>query len=377
MAAGGSHVGDPFRRTTGTPGPAHPRHPCAVGGNVITVVRAGPLTTIQDQGRSGYAHLGVPRSGALDQWALRRANALVGNPPHAAGLETTLLGCALRFERAAVVAVTGATAVLKLDKLPVTPRDGVIEVPAGSVLDIGRAARGVRSYVAVAGGLDVELVLGSRSTDTLSGLGPPKLTDGTSLPIGDESGQFGPEVEFGARDEGRRDAAVRAASRAVDNSAGGAAAGARAVDDGAPLGGSAGSVSPDVPGWAGEAAAAPEDQEATAAGGDHIELGVWLGPRDDWFDANELFSSEYQVSPMSNRVGCRLSGAALPRIKTGELPSEGVVLGAIQVPADGQPLIFLADHPTTGGYPVIGVVDDVNGLAQARPGSTVRFRALD
>ncbi|WP_308121383.1 biotin-dependent carboxyltransferase family protein [Paractinoplanes bogorensis] len=344
---------------------------------MITVVRAGPLTTIQDQGRSGYAHLGVPRSGALDQWALRRANALVGNPPHAAGLETTLLGCALRFERAAVVAVTGATAVLKLDKLPVTPRDGVIEVPAGSVLDIGRAARGVRSYVAVAGGLDVELVLGSRSTDTLSGLGPPKLTDGTSLPIGDESGQFGPEVEFGARDEGRRDAAVRAASRAVDNSAGGAAAGARAVDDGAPLGGSAGSVSPDVPGWAGEAAAAPEDQEATAAGGDHIELGVWLGPRDDWFDANELFSSEYQVSPMSNRVGCRLSGAALPRIKTGELPSEGVVLGAIQVPADGQPLIFLADHPTTGGYPVIGVVDDVNGLAQARPGSTVRFRALD
>src|SRR5688572_25192786 len=115
---------------------------------MITVVRAGPLTTIQDQGRPGYAHLGVPRAGALDQRALRRANALVGNPAAAAVLETTLLGCALRFEQPARVAVTGAAADIKVDNLVTA---GVLEVGAGSVLDVGRATRGVRSYVAVAG----------------------------------------------------------------------------------------------------------------------------------------------------------------------------------------------------------------------------------
>ena len=322
---------------------------------MITVVRAGPLTTIQDQGRSGYAHLGVPRSGALDARALRRANALAGNPPDAAGLETTLLGCALRFEVAARVAITGAIAVVKLDRVPVEAPDGVVDVPAGSVLDVGRATRGVRSYVAVRGGVDVEPVLGSRSTDTLSGLGPPKLVDGMVLPLGRATAEA-------------VDNAADGATRAVDNSASGAGGVAPAVDDGEPQVGAARSVGA-VPGWAGEAAATPEN--------DHIELGVWLGPRDDWFDAGGLFGTAWQVSPMSNRVGCRLSGAAVTRTREGELASEGVVLGAIQVPADGQPLIFLADHPTTGGYPVIGVVDDVSPLAQARPGSAVRFRALD
>ncbi|MGX6604494.1 5-oxoprolinase subunit C family protein [Micromonosporaceae bacterium Da 78-11] len=274
---------------------------------MITVVRAGPLTTVQDLGRPGFAHLGVPRSGALDAPALRRANALVGNPATAAGLETTLMGCALLFAEPARVAVTGATAVLKVDQVPVA--GPVVEVPAGARLEIGRATRGVRSYLAVAGGIAVEPVLGSRSTDTLSGLGPPRLTDGLTLPIGVETGQLtvGPATE-------------------------------------------------------------PADE---------LRLGVRLGPRDDWFVAAELFSSAYQVSPVSNRVGTRLAGSALTRAQAGELPSEGVVLGAIQVPADGQPLIFLADHPTTGGYPVIGVVDDVTPLAQARPGTTVRFHALD
>ena len=279
---------------------------------MITVRRAGPLTTVQDLGRPGYAHLGVPRSGALDQPALRRANALVGNPAEAAGLETTLLGCALRFEVAARVAVTGATAAVRLDREPVEARDAVIEVPAGSVLDVGRATRGVRSYVAVAGGVAVQPVLGSRSTDTLSGLGPARLADGDTLPVGPP--------------------ATAATGVAV------------------------------VP-------------RAEPSAGDLV-LGVRLGPRDDWFRAGELFGAAYTVSPMSNRVGCRLAGTALSRTSIGELPSEGVVLGAVQVPADGQPLIFLADHPTTGGYPVIGVVDDVTPLAQARPGTRVRFDAL-
>lgn len=105
-------------------------------------------------------------------------------------------------------------------------------------------------------------------------------------------------------------------------------------------------------------------------------LGLRPGPRDDWFTAaafDLLYDTAYTVSSVSNRVGVRLVGAPLPRAVAGELPSEGIVLGAVQVPADGQPLIFLADHPTTGGYPVVGVVDDATGLAQARPGTTVRF----
>ena len=274
---------------------------------MITVVRAGSLTTVQDRGRPGFAHLGVPRSGALDAPALLRANALVGNPATAAGLETTLLGCALRFAEPARVAVTGATAVVKVDRAPVdaTP----VDVPAGALLEVGRATRGVRSYLAVAGGIAVEPVLGSRSTDTLAGLGPPRLTDGMTLPIGTDTGDISADAPVGVPDE--------------------------------------------------------------------LLLKVRLGPHDDWFVAAELFSSAYRISPVSNRVGARLAGSALTRAQAGELPSEGMVLGAIQVPPDGQPLIFLADHPTTGGYPVIGVVDDVTPLAQARPGTPVRFDALD
>ncbi len=275
---------------------------------MIEVLRAGPLTTVQDQGRPGYAHLGVPRSGALDAPAARLANRLVGNPSSAAVLETTLMGCTLRFAVAATVAVTGAAATVTVDGNRLS---GLLDVPAGGVLDVSRASAGVRSYVGVAGGITVDPVLGSRSTDTLSGLGPARLVDGMRLPTG------------------------------------------RPYRD---------------PAWAAHLLPLIADE---------LVLGVRLGPRDDWFAPGELFADAYTISPVSNRVGARLAGPAVTRTKAGELPSEGVVLGAIQVPADGQPLIFLADHPTTGGYPVIGVVDDVIPLAQARPGTTVRFRELD
>jgi biotin-dependent carboxylase-like uncharacterized protein len=185
-----------------------------------------------------------------------------------------------------------------------------VPVRAGAVLDVGPAVHGVRSYLAVAGGLAVEPVLGSRATDTLSGLGPAPLADGDVLPLGTPG----------------RPSTVHAVP---------------------------GSVPPA-----------------------ELELRLRLGPRDDWFTAaavTALLSAAYTVSPVGNRVGARLAGPALTRARTGELPSEGVVLGAVQVPADGHPLVFLADHPTTGGYPVVGVVDDVSGLAQARPGTTVRF----
>lgn len=291
---------------------------------MITVVRPGPLTTVQDLGRPGWAHLGVPRSGVLDAPAFRLANRLVGNAESAAGLETTLLGCAVRFARPALVAVTGATASVLVDGVA-SAFGAAVEVPAGATLDVGRAVGGVRSYLAVAGGIDVEPVLGSRSTDTLSGLGPARPGKGDTLPIGSPA-ELGP-AELGPAGSG-----------------------------------------PAGPGPAG-----PESR-GSATPSEEIVLWVRWGPRDGWFaDVDELLSSAYTVSPVSNRVGARLAGRALTRARSGELASEGVVLGAVQVPSDGLPLIFLADHPTTGGYPVIGVVDDVTPLAQARPGTTVRF----
>ncbi|MEV6842112.1 biotin-dependent carboxyltransferase family protein [Actinoplanes sp. NPDC051411] len=345
---------------------------------MITVLRAGPLTTVQDEGRPGYAHLGVPRAGALDQPALRLANALVGNDASAAGLETTLMGCRLRFESPATIAVTGAVCTVKIDG-GLAGGPGPIAVPAGAVVEIGRATGGVRSYLAVAGGIDVEPVLGSRSTDTLSGLGPPRLTDGQTLAIGPMPNNPDKPAELLARRvaEAARDSAdqVRGPGQAsfVDRPGQSGPAGR--------LGGSErpGSATPPrEPGRSGGAGQAARELEGSgvSAGRAEIVLGVWAGPRDAWVEVAGLFGDAYVISPMSNRVACRLAGTALRRTRAGELPPEGLVLGAIQVPPDGQPLIFLADHPTTGGYPVVGVVDDVAPLAQARPGTSVRFREL-
>lgn len=282
---------------------------------MIEVLRAGPLTTVQDLGRPGLAHLGVPRSGALDQPALRLANRLVGNPPGAAGLEITLTGCALRLRTDAVVAVTGAPARVTVAGEAVAFA-AAVPVPAGTDVHIGRTATGVRTYLAVSGGVDVPPVLGSRSTDTLSGLGPAPLRDGDLLPIGPVAG----------------------------------------------------------PSTVDAMAAPPGDPEPST-----VELRFAEGPRADWFEPPGLAGARYTVSPQSNRVGLRLTGRSLTRVtarRDTELPSEGIVLGAVQVPADGQPLVFLADHPTTGGYPVIAVVhpDDLARLAQARPGTSVVFR---
>ncbi|WJK41636.1 biotin-dependent carboxyltransferase family protein [Solwaraspora sp. WMMA2056] len=280
---------------------------------MIEVVRAGALCTVQDRGRPGWAHLGVPRSGALDQPALALANRLVGNPPDAAGLEITLTGCQLRLPAGGTVAITGAPAAIRLAGRPAGFLS-CVPVPAGAHLDVGPARYGVRSYLAVAGGIAVPPVLGSRSTDLLAGIGPPVVRDGTVLPVGD----------------------------------------APTTADGPP----------------------PADPVPWSAPADPLRLTVRLGPRADWFTEaalRRLLGTPYLVSPVSNRIGVRLTGAPLTRRVPDELPSEGLVLGAVQVPADGQPLIFLADHPTTGGYPVIGVVDDVTGLAQARPGTTVEF----
>jgi biotin-dependent carboxylase-like uncharacterized protein len=280
---------------------------------VIEVLAPGPLTTVQDLGRPGYAHLGVGRSGAADRGSLRLANRLVGNPEAAACLEVTLGGLEVRFAVAATVALTGAPC-------PVTAGgragsvNGPLGVRAGDRLVLGTPGRGLRTYLAVRGGIDVPPVLGSRSTDLLSGLGPGPVAAGDRLRIGgDAHGQ--PTVDH------------------------------------APV--------PVLPGA--------------------LVLRVLPGPRDDWVTAaarERFVSAEYTVSPQSNRIGVRFDGPALERAGAAELPSEGMVRGAVQVPPDGRPVLFLADHPVTGGYPVIGVVEpgDTDLAAQARPGQSVSFR---
>jgi biotin-dependent carboxylase-like uncharacterized protein len=282
---------------------------------MIEVVRSGSLTTVQDLGRPGLAHLGVGHSGAADRGSLRLANRLVGNSEGAACLEITLGGFSARFTQAGVIALVGAPCPVRL-----SGRDGFmhgpIDVAPGDELSVGAPIRGVRTYVAVRGGIDVPPVLGSRSTDMLAGLGPAPLCPGMRLPVGDDAGEL-PNVD----------------------------------------------VAP-VP-------AIPEE----------IVLRVVPGPRDDWFGATALTTlttTAYKVTTQSNRVGIRLSGATLERSVTRELPSEGTVCGALQVPPNGQPVLFLADHPVTGGYPVIAVVcePDLCHAAQARPGQRLRFRLV-
>jgi biotin-dependent carboxylase-like uncharacterized protein len=279
----------------------------------ICVERPGALTTVQDAGRPGLAHLGVPRSGALDPAAHRLANRLVGNPETAPVLETTLTGVALRFFGAAMIAVTGAVAPVRLDG---REAGWGVPVPVGSgqLLDIGRARPGVRSYLAVSGGIAVPPALGSSSADLLSGLGPAPLAPDQILAVGEPSGPATP---------------VRPAP------------------------------SPPSPG--------------------PVELPARLGPRDDWLTPAgraALTGGTFTVAIASNRIGMRLQGTPLAQASQGELPSEGLVWGAVQLLPDGNLVVFLADHPTTGGYPVVAVVDPAgfSACAQAAPGVQVRFR---
>jgi KipI family sensor histidine kinase inhibitor len=283
----------------------------AVSGG-IEVVRCGPMGTVQDSGRPGYASLGVGSSGFADAVSAGLANRLVGNEPSAACLELSF-GATLRFREPARVVVTGATCALTRDGRG-EAMNAPFDVPAGQTLVVAPAAVGLRAYLAVRGGVAVLPTLGSRSTDVLSGLGPDPLAAGVVLPVGDGYSGPPPAVEV------------------------------------APV-------------------ATPSAEDLTVR--------VLPGPRDDWFAEDEVFfSSRYEVTAESNRVGVRLSGPALRRSRDGELPTEGMVAGAVQIPPSGQPIVFLADHPVTGGYPVIGVVcaADLPVVAQARPGQAVRFR---
>lgn len=266
------------------------------------VIDPGLLTTVQDRGRPGYAHLGVPRSGALDRGALALGNRMVGNGPDAAGLETTLNGCVLRARGTRVVAVVGAFADIEVDRRPM-PWGTRIAIPDGGELRVGPAQHGARSVIAVAGGIDVEPVLGSRSRDTLSGIGPEPVATGGFLPVA--------EIHI-----------------------------------------------------EGETAEVPFRPPL-------LRVRLLPGPHAGWCDRSAL-ASAWRVAVDSNRVGVRLEGARVER-RDGEIRSFPMITGAVQLPPSGQPIVLLADHATTGGYPVVAVIapEDLDACAQWRPGDEV------
>jgi len=281
----------------------------------IEVVRTGPLALVEDLGRPGLAASGVGRSGAADRGALRLANRLVANPEDAAGIEVVLGGLVMRATAGntvpLIVALAGAPAPADIDGTPVG-HHAVLALRAGQVLRLGTPPTGLRTYVAVRGGLAVDPVLGSRSTDVLAGLGPPRLAAGDVLPVGPEPA-------------------------------------ALPILDVAPV--------------------------ACPPGGT-VTLRAVLGPRADRVaDPAALARTPWTASSRSDRIGMRLEGGRLERAGAGDLPSEGMVRGAVQVPPCGEPVLLLADHPVTGGYPVAAVVldTDVDRAAQVRPGQPVRF----
>lgn len=280
----------------------------------LEVRHTGPLALVEDLGRPGLAHIGVTRSGAADRRAHRLANRLLVNPEDRATIEVTLGGFSARVLGGDLdITVTGADARPAIDGIPFG-LNSVAHIREGQVVSLGVPRSGLRSYLGVRGGIAVAPILGSRSYDTLSSIGPPPLRPGDALPVGEPAGNF-PELE---------QAPVAAISEGL------------------------------------------------------VALRVMRGPRDDWCaDPDALVRSTWLVSERSDRVGVRLSGAALEhRWPARQLPSEGAIRGAIQVPPNGQPVILGTDHPVTGGYPVIGVVidDDVDTLAQLRPGQPVRLR---
>lgn len=329
LAAPGTRIQfRPVRETVPLAAAPRPERAESEAGAGLRIVSPGLQSLIQDLGRHGHSGLGVSASGALDRASLRRANRLVGNTPSAAAIETVAGGLRVQAVGDQVLAVAGAPSELVITTPDVSEDEpGRRTVPMaapfvlldGETLTVGVPEAGFRSYLAVRGGVDAAPVLGSRSTDTMSGIGPDPLAAGGFLAAGSgaESGVVGdPELQ------------------------------------------------PDFP------------------GSGVTVLDVVPGPRADWFDQaalDSLTGQEWQVKPQSNRVGMRLDGTPLQRARDGELASEGTVSGALQVPPEGLPVLFLADHPITGGYPVIAVVVDsqLDLAAQVPIGGTIRFRWAD
>ncbi|RLC91105.1 MAG: KipI antagonist [Chloroflexi bacterium] len=290
----------------------------------LEVLEPGLLTTVQDLGRYGYERYGVPVSGAMDQFALRAANLLVGNPPHAAALEITLAGPTLRATDKCLIAVTGADLSLRVNDWEMPPWMAIF-VRQGWTITFGDRKSGCRAYLAVAGGIDVMPIMGSRSTYLSGGFGGVEgraLRQGDVIPVG--------VVPFHLPER---------AGRSFPSNL--------------------------VPDYS-----------------DAPEIHVVLGPQDDYFTDEGMatfLSGEYQVGPTSDRMGYRLQGPEIAHKGRADIISDGIPLGAVQVPADRQPIVMMADRQTTGGYPKIATVisADIPLLAQCLPGqSTVRFEAI-
>ena len=285
----------------------------------LVIHDAGPLTTIQDQGRPGYLRLGIPASGPMDHHAFVLGNRLVGNPDGAAALECTLIGPRVEFTDERAVAVTGAEIPVVLNHAE-APRWRTFRVKAGDVLKIGAAKTGVRAYLAISGGIATPLALGSRATylrGQLGGLDGRALRKGDQLPLG-----ASPAVRLGAVQSGR----------------------------------------------ASEYAGEPE-------------ICVVLGPQDDRFTARgiaALLEGPYEMLPQSDRMGARLRGPFIEHTRGHDIVSDGIPLGGIQVVGDGQPIVLLVDRQSTGGYTKIATVCsfDIGRVAQVKPGRRLRFRRV-
>jgi biotin-dependent carboxylase-like uncharacterized protein len=280
----------------------------------LEVLATGPLALIQDLGRPGLASMGVSRSGAADRRSFRLGARLLAQDYTAAAIEVTFGGLAIRAHGDVMLALTGAPAPAVDDGIQVAHLASFV-LRDGHTLRLAAPTAGLRTYLSVRGGVDVPAVLGSRATDVLSGLGPAPLKVGDILPVGPPPSTL-PIVDL-------------APVRSMTNGA--------------------------------------------------VGIRALLGPRADWLaDPQLLADTPWTVSSRSDRVGIRLEGRALrrPESRLGqELPSEGVVRGSIQVPAGGEPVLFLADHPVTGGYPVVAVVRDadIDLAAQAVPGQVIRI----
>lgn len=288
----------------------------------LEVMSPGLLTTVQDLGRPGYQRFGVPVAGAMDRYAFQAANSLVCNPPGAAALEITMAGPQLRATEDCLIAVAGADLGLRVNgaRMPLWMS---VFVRRGYDISFDGRRGGCRAYLAVAGGIEVPRVMGSRATYLRGGFGGHggrALAEGDALPVGATNvylfGQAGKE-------------------------------------------------------W-------PDSLRPPCSDAPTVE--VILGPQDDHFTEEGIstfLSEEYSVDGLSDRMGCRLRGTRIQHRSSADIVSDGIVLGAVQVPADGQPIVMMADRQTTGGYPKIAVVAsaDIPLLAQCMPGgSRVRFR---
>jgi len=289
----------------------------------IEVIKGGALSTVQDLGRYGYQRFGVPVSGAMDQFALRVGNLLVGNEESEAGLEATFMGPTLTFHFDATIAITGGDLCPVLDGQPVSTW-GSLSVSEGSTLSFKGPRDGIRAYVCVRGGIDVPTVMGSRSTfvrSQLGGFNGRALATGDIVPVADMDDNGLQPVERGLA------------------------------------------------------------SDAIPRYGHNHTLRVTMGPQDDAFTTagiDTFLSSTFDVTPMFDRMGNRLDGPVIEHVKGADIVSDGTSRGAVQVPGSGKPIVLLADCGTTGGYTKIATVisADLPRIAQAQPGDTVEFLAV-